>query len=69
MDDNYEFLLHISDLIYGLKVENFTTLNQMDGHLLLKGVSKRSLLEWILQNMVRHYVIHKQVQADKRHPI
>ena len=27
------------------------------------------LLEWILQNMVRHFVTHKQVQADKRHPI
>ena len=26
------------------------------------------LLEWILQNMVRHFVTHKQVQADKRHP-
>ena len=26
-------------------------------------------LEWILQNMVRHFVTHKQVQADKRHPI
>ena len=30
---------------------------------------KRLLLEWILQNMVRHFVIHKQVQAYKRHPI
>ena len=29
----------------------------------------RLLLEWILQNMVRHFVTHKQVQADKRHPI
>ena len=29
----------------------------MDGHLLLKGVSKRLLLELILQNMVRHFVI------------
>ena len=27
------------------------------------------LLEWILQNMVRHFVTHKQVQADKRHSI
>ena len=27
------------------------------------------LLEWILQNMVRHFVTHKQPQADKRHPI
>ena len=27
------------------------------------------LLEWILQNMVRHFVTHKQLQADKRHPI
>ena len=27
------------------------------------------LLEWILQNMVRHFVTHKQVQADKWHPI
>ena len=27
------------------------------------------LLEWILQNMVRHFVTHKQQQADKRHPI
>ena len=27
------------------------------------------LLERILQNMVRHFVTHKQVQADKRHPI
>ena len=27
------------------------------------------LLEWILQNMLRHFVTHKQVQADKRHPI
>ena len=27
------------------------------------------LLEWVLQNMVRHFVTHKQVQADKRHPI
>ena len=26
-------------------------------------------LEWILQKMVRHFVTHKQVQADKRHPI
>ena len=23
-------------------------------------------LEWILQNMVRHFLTHKQVQADKR---
>ena len=30
---------------------------------------KGLLLEWILQNMVRHFVTHKQVQADKRHPI
>ena len=29
----------------------------------------RLLLEWILQNMVRKFVTHKQVQADKRHPI
>ena len=29
----------------------------------------RLLLEWILQNMVRHFVTHKQVHADKRHPI
>ena len=27
------------------------------------------LLEWILQNRVRHFVTHKQVQADKQHPI
>ena len=27
------------------------------------------LLEWILQNMVRHFVTHKQVQADKLHSI
>ena len=27
------------------------------------------LLEWIHQNMVRHFVTHKQVQADKPHPI
>ena len=27
------------------------------------------LLEWILQNMVRHFMTHKQVQADKRQPI
>ena len=27
------------------------------------------LLEWIFQNMVRHFVTHKQVRADKRHPI
>ena len=27
------------------------------------------LLEWILQNMVRHFVTHKQVQVDKRHSI
>ena len=27
------------------------------------------LLEWILQNMVRHFVTHKQVQVDKRRPI
>ena len=27
------------------------------------------LLEWLLQNMLRHFVTHKQVQADKRHPI
>ena len=30
---------------------------------------RRFLLEWILQNMVRHFVTHKQVLADKRHPI
>ena len=29
----------------------------------------RLLLEWILQNMVRHFVTHKQVQAHKGHPI
>ena len=29
---------------------------------------KGLLLEWILQNMVRHFVTHKQLQADKRHP-
>ena len=29
----------------------------------------RLLLEWILQNMVRDFVTHKQVQADKRLPI
>ena len=27
------------------------------------------LLEWILQNMVREFVTHEQVQADKRLPI
>ena len=27
-----------------------------------------SLLEWILQNMARHFMTHKQVQADKRQP-
>ena len=27
------------------------------------------LLEWILQNMVRHFVTHKQVQAHKQHPV
>jgi len=27
------------------------------------------LLEWLLQNMLRHFVTHKQAQADKRHPI
>ena len=32
-------------------------------------VAERLLLEWILQNMVRHFVRHKQVQADKRHPL
>jgi len=32
-------------------------------------LSRGLLLEWILQNMVRHFVTHKQVQADKRHPI
>ena len=26
-------------------------------------------LEWILQNMVRYFLLHKQLQADKRHPI
>ena len=35
----------------------------------LRSHSKGLLLEWILQNMVRHFVTHKQVQADKRHPI
>ena len=34
------------------------------GHILL-----RLLLEWILQNMVRHFVTHKQLQAGKRQPI
>ena len=29
----------------------------------------RLLLGWIIQNMVRHFVTHKQVQTDKRHPI
>ena len=29
----------------------------------------RLFLECIIQNMVRHFVTHKQVQADKRHPI
>mgnify|MGYP007058674398 CR=1 FL=1 len=32
-------------------------------------VLERLLLEWILHNMVRHFVTHKQVQAGKRHPI
>ena len=32
-------------------------------------LNHRLLLEWILQYMVRHFVTHKQVQADKRHPI
>ena len=32
-------------------------------------IVKWLLLEWMLQHMVRHFVTHKQVQADKRHPI
>ena len=32
-------------------------------------VKSRCLLEWILQIMVRHFVTHKQLQADKRHSI
>ena len=32
-------------------------------------IFKEFLLEWILQNMARHFVTHKQIQADKLHPI
>ena len=35
----------------------------------IRELTQRLLLEWILQNMVRHFVTHKQVQADKRNPI
>ena len=36
---------------------------------MLVSLNKGFLLEWILQNTVRHVVTHKQVQADKRHAI
>ena len=36
---------------------------------LLVGYNIWFLLEWLLQNMVRPFVTHKQVQAHKRHPI
>ena len=36
---------------------------------LSKDILKCLLLEWILQNMVRYFVTHIQIQADKRHPI
>ena len=47
----------------------FTKEFLIGSHLCIGSIVGRLLLEWILQNMVRHFVTHKQVQADKRHPI
>ena len=41
----------------------------MEGHVWLCSVIYGFLLELILKNMVGHFVTHKQVKADKQHPI
>ena len=50
-------------------VSGFEYLYMRQVYFYSRWVNEWLLLEWILQSMVRHFVTHKQVQADKGHPI